>query len=529
MRLRIVLAVLLLVELLLPGLFAAGVPGVDRGVAEHVVVVVWDGMRPDFVTAEGTPNLYRIMTNGVFFRRHHSVYISTTEVNGAALATGATPGHNGILANAVYQPLISTTGPYATEGLDAIRRGDFLSGGHYIFVPTVAEILHKADYPTVVAGAKAVAIFQDRSARKITDAQMASVTLFQGRSVPRSVAKTLAGVNENQPFPPAISHPNTAQDEWTTKSLVKGLWAKGVPKYSVLWLSDPDKSQHDSGVGSPMSLTGIKASDADLGTVLAALEEHKVREKTDLLVVSDHGFSTISEGTDVIGLLRKQNFAASSTLEDPEVGDVLVDDLGGTFLLYVINHDEAIIRRLVAYLQTTEFAGVIFSALPVAGTFPLDTVGYAATPQAPDLMVSLRWSPGTNQYGAPGLALATDGKPGKGSHGSLSPFDMNNTLVAGGPDFKRGFTNDTPSGNLDIAPTVLWLLGVQPTLSSSAMDGRVLREAFINGGVREPKITTKKLEASHELGPFRWTHYLKYSEVEGTRYFDEGNGEFAKQ
>ena len=48
--------------------------------------------------------------------------------------------------------------------------------------------------------------------------------------------------------------PNTAMDAWTTKAVTRGLWKQGVPKYTVLWLSDPDASQHDSGVGSDNAL-----------------------------------------------------------------------------------------------------------------------------------------------------------------------------------------------------------------------------------------------------------------------------------
>src|SRR5512144_1889615 len=75
--------------------------------AEHVVLVVWDGMRPDFVAPQYCPHLYSLATNGVFFRRHHPAYISSTEVNGAVLATGSNPGRNGILANTEYAPEFS--------------------------------------------------------------------------------------------------------------------------------------------------------------------------------------------------------------------------------------------------------------------------------------------------------------------------------------------------------------------------------------------------------------------------------------
>src|SRR5256885_5506309 len=51
-----------------------------RGQAEHVIVVVWDGMRPDLVSAENTPTLFGLAKAGVFFRKHHSSYPSSTNV-----------------------------------------------------------------------------------------------------------------------------------------------------------------------------------------------------------------------------------------------------------------------------------------------------------------------------------------------------------------------------------------------------------------------------------------------------------------
>src|SRR4051794_31094151 len=50
--------------------------------SRHVLLVVWDGMRPDFITAQYSPTLYQLARRGVFFSHHHSVYLSATEVNG---------------------------------------------------------------------------------------------------------------------------------------------------------------------------------------------------------------------------------------------------------------------------------------------------------------------------------------------------------------------------------------------------------------------------------------------------------------
>ena len=63
---------------------------------------------------------------------------------------------------------------------------------------------------------------------------------------------------------------------------------------------------------------------------------------------------------------------------------------------------------------------------------------------------------------------------------------------------------------------------VEPT---SPMDGRVLHEALIPSKAPPAKVSEKKLEATRDLGLFRWTQYLQTSDVNGTVYFDFGNGE----
>ena len=536
---------------------------VAAGKADHVVVVVWDGMRPDFVTPQYTPALYELARKGTFFARNHSVYVSTTEVNGTALATGMHPEHSGILANTQYRPEFNWLGAYGTEALDVVRRGDLASQGHYLQAPTVAETLHAAGFPTMVAGAKPIALLHDRAPKKISDAEKQSVTLFRGLTLPRSVLDTLVRARDIGPFPgteasdgadsagsaprprrgaaaaaasvpstnsPApISGPPSAAgsgsansiDSWTTKALARGLWRNGVPKFSLLWLSEPDAAQHATGVGSEAALTALQSSDDQLAAVIKALEEKNVLETTDIFVVSDHGFSTIGRGPDVVESLKRVKFTAARQLQNPEAGDVLVDSLGGSIFFYVFEHDAGVVEKLVTYLQGTDFAGVIFSALPMEGTFPLSEVHLAAKDGAPDVAISMRWTSEDNENGAPGILTVADGVKGRGSHGSLSRFDLHNTLIAAGPDLKKGFVSDLPSGNIDVAPTILSILGVAP---KAPMDGRVLSEALIGQEQVSIKPTENTIEASRELGFITWHQYLKITRVGEAVYFEEGNG-----
>ena len=160
---------------------------------------------------------------------------------------------------------------------------------------------------------------------------------------------------------------------------------------------------------------------------------------------------------------------------------------------------------------------MIFSHVAIEGTFPLEQVRVATT-NAPDVLVAMRWNSRTNVFGAPGLFVADTNK--KGAHGSLSPFDMHNTLVAAGPDFRRGFKDALPTGNIDLAPTILWVLGIQPP---QKMDGRILSEAVKGLKAPKGKSEQKTLEAANESDSLHWRQYLKTSNVGDTIYFDEGN------
>ena len=69
---------------------------------------------------------------------------------------------------------------------------------------------------------------------------------------------------------------------------------------------------------------------------------------------------------------------------------------------------------------------------------------------------------------------------------------MHNTLIAAGPDFRQGIVDDTPSGNVDVAPTILKILGAKPP---PTIDGRVLSEALNQSDAKlPPQIGNKRLQ-----------------------------------
>jgi arylsulfatase A-like enzyme len=326
------------------------------------------------------------------------------------------------------------------------------------------------------------------------------------------------------PFATEASKTGDERNTYATRALTEIMWRDALPEFSLLWLSEPDLTQHERAPGSEPSLAAVRSSDRNLALVLDTLAKKKARETTDILVVSDHGFSTIERALDFPAELRKAGFDATAAFRDPpKRGQIMVVGNAGTILFYVIEHDRDIAGRLVEWLQRSDFAGVIFAREKLEGTFPLETIR-ADTADAPDVLVSLRWNAKPNRFGIPGQIITdTNRGPGQGSHATLSEFDVHNTLIAAGPDFRAGVTSTLPSGNIDIAPTVLRILGIDPP---QKFDGRVLAEAMDERAARIDPLS-KTIQASRKFPSGEWKQHLRVSLVGETVYIDEGNGSFA--
>lgn len=505
------------VFLLLLGLGALTAPALAGQPPRHVVVMVWDGMRPDFVSATRTPALYQLARQGVEFEDHHPSYLSLTEGNGTVMATGVYPERAGVLADTEYRPEINPLEAVHTEQLAVVRKGDAVTRGHYVGAPTMVEVLRKAGRTTAVAGSKGVVLLADRTEQARGRSEL---ELFAGQTLPVDLINAITNLQGEFP---ELGAERVSRDDWTSSALINPMWHEGVPDFTFLWLNEPDGAQHETGPGSEASFMAIRKTDDNLARMLRALDAKGLRDTTDIMVVSDHGFSTISAMVDLAESLQRAGIPAWRRFEKPpKPGEVMVVGNGGSVLIYIAGHDAQVIKRVVEFLQGWKCSGVIFTKKAMPGVFTLARV-HEDSPNAPDVLVSLRWNAEKNDAGTPGMIFSDLSKygAGQGMHASLSRFDMHNMLIAAGPDFRSGIIDHLPTGNMDIMPTVLWLLGVK---APKGLDGRVLSEALT---VRGPKIKSyepEHLEANAPLPDGTWHQYLNFTEVNGVDYFDEGNG-----
>lgn len=488
--------------------------------SRRIVVVVWDGMRPDLVTPQNTPALWKLAQSGVTFRDHHAVYLSATHVNGVAIETGMYPQHGGLIANYDYRPDLDSDKFVSTEQSKFIDKGDKISHGKYLQAATLPEIIRKAGGHTAVAAAKTVGFLLDRQAD--VHAPGVDVTLSAGLTRPAAALTAIKAAVGMYPGFPIYTH--AQRDSWTTDALAQSIWKNGLPAFSLLWLGEPDLTQHETAPGAPAALAAIRSSDQNLAKVVSALQSKGLADQTDIFVVSDHGFSTIEQGVDVQRYLVDGGIhAIVDWNEKPQTGDVILVGNGGSILFYVVGHDAAAVRRLVERLQRSDFAGVILAASSVPGTFPLEKVGLSM-PNGPDVVMAARWTGEKNEYGVRGLIKGDwNRSAGKGTHATLSPFDMHNILFAAGPDFQKGALDNLPTGNVDLAPTILRILKIS---APQAMDGRVLTEAMTGQSGDQPIAAEEKIEATQNFPDGTWRQYLSQARVGPTVYLNEGNGVF---
>src|SRR3954467_12845 len=105
----------------------------------HLVIVV-DGLRPDYVTRDVMPRVVQLGRRGVVFVDHHSVFPTVTRVNASSFVTGAYPETHGLLGNTIYVPSADSNRGLDTgerENLQAVERAE----GRLLTAPTLGEIL----------------------------------------------------------------------------------------------------------------------------------------------------------------------------------------------------------------------------------------------------------------------------------------------------------------------------------------------------------------------------------------------------
>src|SRR6267154_1737154 len=99
------------------------------GQATLNIVLVLDGLRPDAITPEETPNLWRLRQEGVNFINGHSVFPTVTRANATAIGTGTYPDRNGMFGNQIYVRAVDPNRSFGNDEHENLLRLDAATGG----------------------------------------------------------------------------------------------------------------------------------------------------------------------------------------------------------------------------------------------------------------------------------------------------------------------------------------------------------------------------------------------------------------
>ena len=429
-----------------------------------VIIIGFDGLQPAQTTPEKMPNLSAFFDDGVTFENHHSVYPTVTRVNVTSILTGFQPGGHGLSGNRL---VVRDYDPNRSFGLFKPDLEDlFNKTGRVLLGPHLGDILAEQDLEMVgvCVGGSGNAFLHNPNAERV-----GGVVVHPDFTLPRSLHKDISA--RLGPWPTA-GNPNGSRMEHAVDVLTEYVLPEREPAVTMLWFNEPDSSQHLEGVGSHLGDDAVRIADEHFGTLISYLRSDGRLDDTDVLAVSDHGYSTSTGVVDIPKLVQEAGFAPGG-----ELGGVVVATNGASVLFYVHESDEVTIDRLASWLMQHPWCGPVIAsdaAGCVEGSLPASFIGLQGA-RAPDLAMSFAWDSRTNKAGYAGRSYAVDKVEGLGEHGSLSAHDIHNVFFARGPSFQSGVNITSPTGNADVAPTVLHALGLSV---EDGMDGRVLTEAL---------------------------------------------------
>jgi predicted AlkP superfamily pyrophosphatase or phosphodiesterase len=416
---------------------------------KRAVVMVIDGLRADMVGERFTPELVRLVERGRWFTEQRSVFPSATRVNSASIATGCWPKSHGLAGNAIALD--------EGDGLKAVSVGppDFRerlrrATGRTLHRPTLAERLRAHGGAVIYSNSSAgSAHMQDPDGHGWLFHRDGS---FAPGMEPITDARHLA-----------VSY-DAAGDSETARRFCQALAQPGDALLHLLWICEPDHSQHALELGSPEHREVIASSERCALEVAMAVDRLRATGDDVLFVIaSDHGHETVDDIIPVNELLVQAGFKESESSSD-----VVLASSGMGALIYLSADASHRRAQIAQWIRDQHWSGEVYEGRG------LEEVG-----QRSDTALAIAFSMAkrdvANRYGIRGLGhVAGDvfmksDAPGHGQHGGLGVYETNALLSLSGGGFTPG-RSDSPSRTIDIAPTILRHLDI----ACDGMDGTPL-------------------------------------------------------
>jgi arylsulfatase A-like enzyme len=417
----------------------------------RAVVVVLDGMRRDMIDQAHTPELVRFAERAQTFDGHRSMFPSATRVVSASFATGCVPARHELQGNAL---VLTEEGRlvHHDAGDPGFLQHKRRVTGRALAVPTLAER---------VAASGGMILFANVS----PGAAYAHDPDGHGHVYHRAGSFGPGRRRLAAPQALDIAH-GAAGDYAMTTRFVDEVLTERRPAVAVLWMGEPDATQHLRPLGSPEHVDMLRRVDANAGRVLAAVD--RLRDRGDevlLILCSDHGHQTVSGVVDV-----EAELVAAGLKESRGSDDVITCTNGTSSLIYVRPDRSARVGEIGGFLKGRDWLDTVIGAAELASFGQAANHGLA-------FAVSLRSDDEPNAFGVRGRSIEARPAPGKvdhlgcGQHGGLARYEQMPFLSIEGAGFAAGSRTGAPTSPIDLAPTILAHL----RLPALGMDGQALQ------------------------------------------------------
>ncbi|MFE0018304.1 alkaline phosphatase family protein [Mesorhizobium sp. NPDC059054] len=485
------------------------------------VIVSFDGLRPDLIDEQQTPNLFRLKKHGTTLASQRTIYPSETRTAFPSLVTAGTAAVHGMVGNKFVDRGASPQRYIDTADAVLLDRLDRESGGRLMTAPTLGELLARAGKSLAVLATNTPGTTRLFHHKAEMFGHVRLSGHFPEACTPKSVLDdAVARFGPLPPVPPA-GEPDIDAQTLITTVFLEYLWPERAPDVTVISYGEPDTCSHLNGTGAAATRKVIRHCDAEFGRILDWWEAEGRANGVQIIALSDHGHITAHTRVSVAACLSEAGFHPGTA---PVSGVDVVVVPGQVGALYLADRGRKQLARLVGALTEFPWVGPVFTAPGdevegvVSGTFASSLV-LANHERAPDVYFAFRADDRRDRFGLVGGTFYDSSRsPGLGVHGGLHPKELASVgIVAGTAFLSGGHVSKVPSGICDVVPTILAALDMRPV---SGMTGRVLSEVFATrGAFAPPPVSSTEV---FETRSGNCLQRVQRTRVEATVYIDGG-------
>jgi predicted AlkP superfamily pyrophosphatase or phosphodiesterase len=382
----------------------------------HVIVISVDGLKPETYTTKSggpeVPTLRRLAAEGAFARGMVGVFPSVTYPSHTAMITGVPPAVHGIFNNRILDP------------------GDTSNAGWYwyardIAVPTLPGVVR-------ARGLRAAAVYWPVTVGLDVDFLVPEF----GRSRHRESLSLLGALSKPATLLDDVEATNGTPLPWPLTDAARSEIAAWIirvhrPHLLLLHIFETDDAQHEHGPGSPEATTAIAGADRNVAKVIAAVQDAGLRDRTNIVIVSDHGFLPVRQQLHVNAAFKQEGWFDVDATGRITAWKVYFQPSGGSGFVFLENpRDTAMLTRVKAVLDKVA-ADPANGVERVLTGEDLRTLG--ADPRA-SFAVDMR----EGFYTGAGHDRLLTPATSKGGHGFLpSRADLHASLILSGPQVPK--------------------------------------------------------------------------------------------